>query len=188
MLEMSSSVKNVLQWFSRAACAPSIWSNVYWSTAEAKAPLKRSLSIHFSRTSQPPRFTPRRKGIEVLDVAVVVVDGLEELVEVASELDGGMIDLVCVGMEIEGTEIETEGIVTGVEDALRDVWILDSDLVGIFKEYVVWRVNKGTDVALAIVLFAIAVAFTGSAPFPVPFRWCPVGLAYPVPVPVVSPG
>lgn len=47
--------------------------------------MKASLSIHFSRTSQPPKLTPRRNGIaEAVAVAEVLVD---ELVADEAEAD-----------------------------------------------------------------------------------------------------
>lgn len=49
--------------------------------------MKTSLSIHFSRTSHPPKFTPRRKGIvvAVAEMEILVEDVVEDEVEV--ELD-----------------------------------------------------------------------------------------------------
>lgn len=41
---------------------------MYWSEAEAKEPVKAFGFIHFSRTSQPPKLTPRRKGIVLFEV------------------------------------------------------------------------------------------------------------------------
>ena len=66
--------------------------------------MKASESIHFSRTSQPPRFTPRRKGIFALAVGVtegaVVEDGIEVVVGFA------MTEEMVEGMA--GTEAEVE--------------------------------------------------------------------------------
>lgn len=79
----------MLQCVSKAEEAPEMESKVYWSTALEKAPVKASLSIHFSRTSQPPRLTPRRNGI---DVAVAVAEVLvNEVVEV--DVEGVEVDL-----------------------------------------------------------------------------------------------
>lgn len=63
MVLMSSSVKKVSQCVFRAVAELGMESNVNWSTAEENDPEKQSAFIHFSRTSQPPRLTPRRKGI-----------------------------------------------------------------------------------------------------------------------------
>ena len=69
---MSDSVNHVSQCVWSAEAAPETSSNVYWSTAFAKAPENKSvLSIHFSRTSQLPMLTPRRNPV-VEDVAVLV--------------------------------------------------------------------------------------------------------------------
>jgi hypothetical protein len=67
MVWMSDSVKKVDQCSFKAAAEFGRESKVYWSTAEEKGPEKASSFIHFSRTSQPPRLTPRRKGILVFD-------------------------------------------------------------------------------------------------------------------------
>ena len=112
--------------------------------------MKTSLSIQDSRTSQPPRLTPRRNGILVLAaaeavllVAVLVGDGeelvllleLPELWELRTEEEvvGGMIEVVKVGVDFD---------VLGI-DAVK--------LEGKAKEAVVWTVKKGIvdDVALA---------------------------------------
>lgn len=183
---MSSSVKYVCQCVSRAALAPGSWSNVYWSTAEEKEPLKRSPSIQDSRTSQPPRFTPRRNGIDVLPVEVDVVDG-EEVVELdlaalllvvgvseVDEIDGGIIEVVSVEREIDGIEVEIDGIETGIDGARTEVEgvvaeTVDVELVGSAKEPVVWIVKKGIEeVALARVPFAIDPVLAGEVLFRVP--------------------
>jgi len=94
---MSDSVMNVDQWVSSAAAELGRESKVYWSTAEEKAPLKVSLFIHFSRTSQPPRFTPRRKGMVVLAGVEGVGVGIE-VVEV-----GGRVLVVGMRLLLAGT-------------------------------------------------------------------------------------
>lgn len=67
---------------------------MYWSIADEKAPVKASGFIHFSRTSQPPRFTPRRKGTVVFVDEVAVEDGVVDAVGVAgaSEVRDGKLD------------------------------------------------------------------------------------------------
>lgn len=71
---MLSAVMYDAQWSWRASAAPSIDENVHSSVAFSKAPVKRSWVIHDSRMSQPPRFTPRRKGISGSDEAVAVAE------------------------------------------------------------------------------------------------------------------
>jgi len=68
-----------------------------------------SESIHDSRTSHPPRLTPRRKGMPVL---VGVGVGVEELLDQAGLLDHQTEVLV----EVEEKDEEVEDVVQEVED------------------------------------------------------------------------
>lgn len=175
MDEMSSSVKNVCQWFSSAALAPGRESNVYWSTAEAKSPVKRSPSIQDSRTSQPPRLTPRRNGIVVL--ATDVVEGAVVVNDEASEE-------VTVGTTLLGVEIMDEEIVGGIIEVVRvgigrvgidiDIEEIGIEKVGSPKEAMVWREKKGMveEGAFAIVPLAmVGLDGEGRVWLPVPFPW-----------------
>jgi hypothetical protein len=117
---MSDSVKKVLQCSSKAADAPEMESNVYWSTAFAKPPVKASLSIHFSRTSQPPRFTPRRNGIvvavneEEVEVELVFEVGIDTDVE---EVSGTMLENVVGACMVWTFDFEDDADVgTGIEE------------------------------------------------------------------------
>lgn len=85
---MSASVKKVDQWVFSAAAEPGRESNVYWSTADEKAPLKASEFIHFSRTSQPPKLTPRRKVVEVFAGAEGAGVEIEEVMDEAAAEEG----------------------------------------------------------------------------------------------------
>ena len=141
-------------------------------------------SIQDSSKSQPPRFTPRRKGIEVLDEAA------EEVVEVGSDFvweallltaaaveeEGEELrsfDVVSFGVELERIEIGIDGLgiftdereVEADEVSMEEEEVVagtkDDESVGRAKDAVVLSVKKGIEeeVALTNVPFAIAVEF-----------------------------
>jgi hypothetical protein len=155
MFLISSSVNQVDQWVCNAASAPGMESKVHWSTALAKAPLKMlSEAIHFSRTSQPPRFTPRRKGIEVPLGAATGVDVSGAVVGDGAVLVLGVMRMLVVvgaiGVLIEDTEvlaaaneveIEVDVGVSEVEGISRT----DVERVGTGTELVAERVKNGID-------------------------------------------
>lgn len=72
------------------------------SKAEAKEPEKSWSFIHFSATSQPPRLTPRRKGVLVTAVALEAAGGGE----VALELGFEAVDEVFDGLAAPALELE----------------------------------------------------------------------------------
>jgi hypothetical protein len=111
------------------------------SEAELKELLKRSSFIHFSTTSQPPRLTPRRKGILVtaevvagadevgvelgLELLAEVVElGLEELIEEVDsftelEDEGLKVETLSVVEGFDAVELEVEGLCVGTPSALE---------------------------------------------------------------------
>ena len=156
MFLISSSVNQVDQWVCNAASAPGMESKVHWSTALEKAPLKMlSEAIHFSRTSQPPRFTPRRKGIEVSLGAATDVDVSGAVVGDGVALVLGVMRMLVVvgalGVLIEDTEVlaaanEVEiEVDVGVSEEVEGISRTDVERVGTGTELVAERVKNGID-------------------------------------------
>jgi hypothetical protein len=121
MVVMSDSVKKVDQCSERAAAEFGSESKVYWSTADEKAPEKASSFIHFSRTSQPPRFTPRRKGIFVLEG----IEAAEICEDTEVDVDDERIDVVANATEEVEVAIEElvarEVVGTGNERTMAEL-------------------------------------------------------------------